>query len=80
VIGLKVRHAHVLRELLTLDHDRIGHLEAQQTEEVLGTVEVAHRNRDVIEIQDHSLLLGGLCDVWMTGGAEVSFALLPAGP
>jgi hypothetical protein len=55
VIGLQVRHPHVLRELLALDHHGIGHLKPQQVEETLGAVEIAHRDRDVIEKQDHQL-------------------------
>ena len=47
----------MLRELLALDHHGIGHLESQQAEETLGAIEIAHRDRDVIEKQDHRLLL-----------------------
>jgi hypothetical protein len=49
------RHPQVLRELRALDHQGIGHLEAQEVEETPGAVEVAHRDRDVIEKPDHRL-------------------------
>jgi len=38
-----------------VDHHGIGHLEAQQAEEMLGGIEIADRDRNVIEKQDHRI-------------------------
>jgi hypothetical protein len=53
VFGLNAVHAHIVRELLALDQNRLHFGKPQETEELLVRHDIVYHNGDMIKVFHH---------------------------